>query len=316
MKLKSHLPHRLRNVLDQCLIDKCLRGILRTSPVDAASPQAAMFEVHLLLRGADTFCGLVTLKSLLRNQDVHAAVTITDDGSVTASRRRLIDQHVRNIRWLPRYCDSPELTNELIRRPQLHRLYNSNFHMIAKLIHPIVLGRCEAMIAIDADVAFLLPPSKILDWASRRHADGMYLHDHISRNTEVSWLEEMLAEVTASRPDLFYRTKLEHAFFNAGLLCFLRSACRLDAAEHFLKWRSTTSNYSQNPLAEVWLGDWTQEQTAYLCIFLAMHNKPQGLGVDYRIGGSPWSTFHHFLRAGLVTREVQERLRTLVSELA
>ncbi|XZE54235.1 hypothetical protein SH139x_000189 [Planctomycetaceae bacterium SH139] len=252
----------------------------------------------------------------MRFPEVQAAVTITDDGSMSSSRRRLVDEHVRNVRWLPRHCFAPELTEALADRPQLRQLYKGDFHMVAKLLHPVVLGRCPAMFAMDADVAFFSLPERILNWAHRRGSDGLYLHDLNTRNAEVPWFEQMLAEIIASRSDLFCHQKLDHAFFNAGLLCYLRSACRLDAAEHFLAWRQANAKFNSQPFADTWLGDWTREQTAYLSMFLAMQNQPEGLGVDYRIGGPPWSVFHHFLRAGLVRGDVQERLRKLVNELS
>jgi hypothetical protein len=311
------LPFRVRNYLDQRRIDRAVSSVLSSPAMSCNRADDADFEVHILLRRCDVRCAILALKSLLRFKEVKTAVTITDDGSLRNRDKKLVDSHIGDVRWLPRYSIDNVLASALEPFPHLNALYRTDFHMIAKLVHPIVLGRCEAMVAMDADVAFFDYPQVMIEWAKQPTAPGLYLHDSENRNKEVAWCGEMFNEVAAGNSQLFKRRELGHWFFNAGLLCYLRSACQLAAAEQFLKWRASDAvrRFDGANLASVWLGEWTREQSAYMCMFMAMEGQPLPLPDEYRIGGAPWGAFHHFLRSGLCTEAVQARLYELAKTI-
>ncbi len=311
--LESLIPFRMRRSWDQAWIDRSVRSVVRTRAIPAADPLTADFEVHLLLRSEDFFVGLVALKSLLRF-DLRAAVTVTDDGSLTADQKAILVEHVPGVRLLTRY-EAANNSGILNKYPALTALYQSDFHMIAKLLHPILLGRCDQMVVIDSDTVFLQFPSKVVEWARQATINGMYLHDHVQRNADALWLREMFAEIFGQSEETF-AFKIGHRFFNAGMLCYRRTDCDLKYAERFLQWRSVHSSRFKHPNASIWLGEWTQEQTAYMCIFEGMTGAVEGLGDDYRIGCKPWRTFHHFLRAGLVTNQAKRILQETILKIS
>lgn len=300
------IPYRIQRLINQHRIYRATRSVLEWPSAKAETADSALLEVHLLLQRADLLLGLVALKSLLRF-DTPIAVTITDDGSLTTEDRNLIAEHVSNVRILDRYQ-----LKIIEQYKTLNALYHSDFHMIAKLVHPVILGRCKYMVALDADTLFIREPKRIFEWAKKEPDHALYLHDASTRNSESPWLPELLSRSIESN----HKQKLviQHHFFNAGLLAYPRQECDLGIADTFLAWRLENLDTINYPNADVWFGEWTREQTAYLCMLHALKGGCDGLGDDYRIGGSPWRTFHHFLRAGLLQSssltKIQEFLHT------
>ncbi len=306
------LPHRVKQRLHQFYIDRSVKQVLNTPPLAAEESSKADFEAHLLLSRRDFLVGLVALKSLLRF-DVRASVTVTDDGSLTNAQKSILIDHVPGIRILERFA-LLDHCRVLEAYPTLKSLYQSEFNMIAKLLHPVLLGRCDSIVAIDADTVFLRRPDKVVHWARGGVESGLYLHDQEARNAEAEWLRRVFAEVLGAPVETF-DFKIQHRFFNAGMLCYKRCDCNVASAEKFLSWRKENLARFDQPNASIWLGDWTQEQTAYMFIFGGMKGSVVGLGDEYRLGSEPWSTFHHLLRAGLVTKSAQAKLQDVVCEL-
>ncbi len=301
---------------DQLRVQRALRGLEDTAPLPAASGGEADAEVHVLVCRRDAWLTVLALKSLLRFEGVRLAVSLTDDGSLSRDQRERIERHVPGCRWLPRYCSEESLAEALRTRPQLHSLYGSEFHMIAKLLHPVLLSRCPRVIQLDADTAFFREPEQLLGWACGEEPAACYLHDVPEKEATVPpEVRAALGEVAAAMPAGSGGWSLDYCYFNAGLLLYRPEQCQLDRAEAFLRWRREQGNRWREGLGAIWFGDWTQEQTSYLAMFAGMSPAARPLDGCYRLAGEPFGVFNHFMRDYLVLPATLWRLEELVAEL-
>jgi hypothetical protein len=316
MQAPTWLPYRLRSRWDQMRIDRALRGLERTAPLSASAAADADAEIYMLLCRRDVRLGVLALKSLLRFREARFAVTLTDDGTVGAARRQWIDRHVENSRWLPRFGEQPALQDAFQVRPHLHALYGSRFHMICKLLYPVVLPRCDRVLLLDSDTAFFRRPETVLDWACGRAPYAYYLHDVPEKEKTVpERVKETLRGIAErARPD-GYRWSLDFYFFNAGLLLFRPADYDLDIAEAYLAWRSEAPERLFQGMQAIWFGDWTREQTCHLLTFATMAYPVRPLGEEYHLGACTETVFNHFMRDYVVQSHTLRRLQRLIEEL-
>jgi hypothetical protein len=310
------LPYRWRERWDQSRVLRALKGLDKTAPMPAAKPHEAPAEAHILFGRRDLELGLLAIKSLLHFTRVPLAVTCTDDSSLDARDRDWISKHIPGVRWLPRIVpevrDSPVLKSF----PRLSALYNGDFHMISKLLHPVMHARCERIIQIDADTAFFSPSPFLEDWA-RRGTGAWFMADIVEKEPGVpaevrSAFDDLSRHLTAANGRTW---TLERFYFNAGFLLYRPIDLDLTHAEGFLEWRTTAPASLQSGPAGIWFGDWTREQTAYLAMFALAQPAGKALGHDFSLGFAPDCAFNHFMRHFVVQPNTLTRLRALVGSL-
>jgi hypothetical protein len=317
------LPYRLRDRIDQARIHRALRGVERTRPYPAADPADADAEISMLLCKRDLRLGAVALKSLLRFDEMKLAVTLLNDGTLGDSGRRWLDRHVPGARWHTwKQTDDPQLAAALVRYPNLAALYRSDYEPSAKLMHPLVLGRCQRVIQLDSDAAFFRRPDRLIAFCRGDDASPLYLHDHQDESQAVPALAheafEDLARAVAP-PGRSWR--LRHRFFNAGLLVFRRSQMDLSLAERYLEWLKTAPPKHTTGKLAIWFGPWKagsppgREQTAYHVMYALADPPAEPLGDDYWLGDAPGHVFNHFLRHYVVRDTTLNMLRRLIGEL-
>ena len=315
LQAPTWLPYRIRSRWDQQRVLSATRRLQQTAPRSASTAESADAEIHMLLCRRDLRLGVLALKSLLRFPGTRLAVTITDDGTLTDTDRNWVDAHISGVRWLPRHVTDDRLDRALIERPCLASLYASSFSFSAKLVHPIVLARCERVIQMDADTAFFQEPTELIDWARGDETVAYYLHDVAEKEesvpAEVKTAFERFTD-EASLPNGL----LDHYYYNAGLLLYLRSQCNLSVAEAFLAWRMQQSTQLRSGANAVWFGEWTREQTAYLAMFAAMDPPARPLPSTYCLGSEQRGVFNHFMRYELVRPASLNYLSQLVRDLS
>lgn len=308
------LPYKLRGLIDRWLVYRSVHQVQRTPPVESAD-RNFLLTIHLLLRQQDLLLGLIAVKSLLRFES-RIRVVITNDGSCNDRDLAMLKRHIRGVTVLDRRELLKKSGSKLDRYPVLHRLYMSDFHMIAKLLHPMLLCGSGKICILDADTAFLSRPDKLLDWATSSTKKSLYLHDSPDRNQAVPWLPAFFCANGFSSNDLENSFCVDNYFFNAGCLAFVPESLDLAQAEKYLAWHARQEEFPDHAMSSVWFGDWTREQTAYLCMFLRAKHEVEGLGAEYTLGaGPPNRTFHHFLRGGVVSKRGRSLLKDLCTEL-
>lgn len=310
------IPYRFRSRWDQLRVRRALRGLEDTAPLAAARGGEADAEVHVLVCRRDAWLTVLALKSLLRFPAARLAVSLTDDGSLRPDQRERIERHIPGCRWLPRYCSEESLAEALRTRPHLDSLYGSEFHMIAKLLHPVLLSRCPRVIQLDADTAFFREPLQLLSWARGEESAAYYLHDVPEKEATVPpEVRSAWGELAAAMPAGSGGWSLEYCYFNAGLLLYRPEQCQLDRAEAFLRWRKERGGGLREGLPAIWFGDWTQEQTSYLAMYAGMTPPARPLDACYRLAGEPFGVFNHFMRDFLILPATLRRLTELVAQL-
>lgn len=311
------VPYRLRARWDQWRIDRAVSGLANTRPIPARDPEAADAELFLQVCRRDLRITPVAVKALLRFGP-RLAVTFMDDGSLAEADREWVNAHVPNARWLDRQIDHPAVNAALAPRPLLDHLYRRTTYITSKLLYPILTARCPRVVVLDTDTAFFRKPDLLLNWITGTDpTPAYYLHDTQHPVTDVP------PEVLAAFDDLGRavtppgkRWLRPHTFFNSGLLAFRPADIDLDVAEAYLTWRQSVANELKTGRAAIWFGDWTPEQTSYLCAFAVMDPPPKEFPADYVIGGAAGQTFNHFLRHHLVKSDPLKRLTQLVASWA
>lgn len=312
----SWLPDRARAWIDNRRINRAVRRIDRTRPVEAAQPQQADAEVTMVVCKRDLWLALVAIKSLMRFKDVRFAATILDDGTLTPKDRDWLKRHVRGARWRTWKQDDADLHDRLTSRPHLGRYYRqSRYAPILKLVPPMVDARCDYVLLIDADTAFFRRPDRIFEAIGDDKSPPLYLHDHQDESRTVPPLaEQAFTELKdALLPDSAWGVR--HRFFNSGLLAFRPGQLDLDLAEAYLGWRETAPAAYKSGKPGIWFGDWTPEQTCYHVMFAAADPPAEPLGDDYWLGGATDKVFNHFLRHYVVQKWVHNLLAKLVDEI-
>jgi hypothetical protein len=310
------LPYRLRQWIDQSRIERAASDLDRTAPTPAAPPDDADAELHMLLCRRDLRIGGVALKSLLRFTSLKLAVTLTDDGSLSAADRAWIDRHVPGGRWLGWPCPDPALAAAMKDRPQLHQLYHSPYAPVCKLMHSIALARVGRVIVLDPDTAFFREPTRFVQWVQQDERVALYLHDHQDETTQVpagvnEAFDRLQRELTP--PDRSW--SLQHRFFNSGLLVFRPDELDLDHAERYLAWWRQQDESLKQGKAAIWFGHWTPEQTCFHILFAWAAGGSEPLGDAYHLGGKGGHTFNHFLRHYLVKGTTHRMLRELIATM-
>lgn len=307
-------PYRVRNAWDQARIETALKPILQTAPMPAADLESAAAEVHMLLCRRDLLPGIVALKSLLRHSGERLSVVITNDGTLKPAHVELVDRHIPGARWLAWPTQDAEFVARLKDYPQLRRLYESSYQPSAKLLHPLLASRSERVIVIDPDTAFWRQPELLNRWVRNENPACLHLQGAERRIRDipppaVAAFESFVSTLPSERR--FWH--VSNLFFNSGLLAIHRRLMNLDTAERYLAWHASAKERFHFPLADIWFGPWTPEQTCFLVMFATQASSPQPFGTDYIIGFSPDSVFNHFLRAGLVRADTLSQLAALSS---
>lgn len=310
------VPFRFRRVWDHAVVVRAIRSVRQSAPTPAAAPEHADAEVHMLLCRRDLEIGVLALKSLLRFPETSWAVALSSDGSLTDGDRRWIDAHVPGCAWLPRVSSDPRIGHALRGRPRLAALYAGTYQPLRKLLHPAVLARHRRVIVLDPDTAFWSVPTRLVEWARRDGAPGLFLQDwqdEQARAPREFWtaFEELRARVAPDGGSWC----LPHAFFNSGLLAYEPSAVDLDLAETYLEWLEAAPPHFKEGKPGLWFGAWTPEQTIYQLIFARMTPSPESLGPAYRIGHKRAEIFNHFLWLQLTMPVSLGMLRELAAGL-
>lgn len=305
--------YKIKEALEQIIIDWHAKKSLQLPSIQIEPFNESDVEVHLLISARDFLIGITAVHSLLRFLPP-ISLSISHDGTLTAKQHDCLLQKFPGCRVLDRHALQESKTWTL-QRPLLSNLYTSNYHPIVKLLHPILLSNHNRIILLDSDTLCLEEPHRILSWITQQESTGLYLHDPISRNKEATELPEVFANIL-NKDCKSFKMRLEHYFFNSGLLCYDRRECNLDVAEKFLKWRVDNANKFDFKNCDIWLGDWTPEQTAYMLIYEDSLLDVQGFGGDYALGYKDrWLTFHHFLRSGVKTRKVQKKIQETIKAM-
>jgi len=311
------LPSKIRRWIDQARINHAVRLVDRTRPYHAADPLSADAEVHMLLCRRDLRLGVLALKSLLRFGNDRLAVTITDDGTLNQSHRQWVSRHLPGCCWLSWPTPHQDLSKALKDRPRLAALYNSDYPPVNKMLHSMALARCDRIIVMDADTAFLKPPDRLLQWVRGDDPGGWYLHDHQDEDAMVPpEAREGFADLETTLNPHGRPWNLKHWLFNSGLLAIRPDTLNLDLAERYLEWLETIpKRYTIGLSGSIWFSQWTREQTCFhvMCALSEAPYKP--LGEDYHLGGEAGHVFNHFLRLYLVQSDTLGMLRELVSQL-
>ncbi len=316
------LPYGLRTRIDQWRVHHALRSIRQTRPYPLNDPSDADAELHMLLCKRDLRLGVVCLKSLLRfDAGIRFCATILSDGTLTDADRAWFDHHIPNARWSsrPRKGDDrpSEVQAALAPWPHLSSLYHdSDFELIAKIIHPLLLGRHERIILLDADEAFFDVPERLMAFCRGDDAAPLYLHDH---QNEAKGVDPQAIEAFASLGQAMtsagHPWRMPRYYFNSGLLAYRRDQLNLAAAECYLAWREQAPADDRTGRLGIWFGDWTREQSAYLAMYAAADSPGEPLGPEYHLGGAPGHVFNHFLRHYVVRRRIHGRLQALIRTL-
>ena len=313
LQAPSWLPYRARSAWDDRRINWAVRNISTTKATPACLPGSAAAEVYLLVCKRDLRIAAVTLKSLLRFDDLRLAVTLTEDGSLDADDRSWLDTQIPGARWLPRRSDLPPISQALASFPHLAKLYASTYHPICKLLHPALLARTDRVIILDPDTAFFRRPDHIQRWVNGDLPGAFYLRDLQDETSQVPLeVREAFAKVAATVTPSNRQWGLRDYFFNSGLLMYRVSQLDLQVAEAYLEWRESAPVSLRQGKAGIWFGDWTPEQTCYLALFAVMDPPSVAFDHEYHLGGVDGFTFNHFLRHYLVKPETLNSLGRLI----
>ncbi|NJL30254.1 MAG: hypothetical protein HC898_00725 [Phycisphaerales bacterium] len=235
----SWMPYRLRNHMDQRRILRALAELDKTPATPAVAPQRADAELHMLLCKRDLQIGVLAMKSLLRFTPPDWAVCVSDDGSLTHADHAWIDSHIpgnRRVTW----PDAGGLVDMALHdKPRLKAMYHSKYAPVCKLLHPMLLARCNRVVVLDPDTAFFARPQKLIDFATLRHPGPWYLHDHQDETKvvppEVNQALDELAKAIAPQGRTW---RLQHRLFNSGLLAYQPARLDLMLAENICnRWR-------------------------------------------------------------------------------
>jgi len=309
------LPYRLRSSWDTARINAAVTDLRHATPRAATPPESASAEVHMLVCKRDLRLAGLSLLSLLR-YELPLAVTVTEDGSLTANDRAWLNRLIPGVRWLARRVEEPTFQEVLQSFPRLAELYAGGYHPICKLLHPICLGRCERIIVLDPDTVFFQYPELLSEWVAGSDSRDYYLHDHQDEATAVPESVRtafvQLADITAR---FGQRWSLAYYLFNSGLLWYHRKRMNLDVAEAYLTWRIEQPHALRSGIGAIWFGDWTPEQTGYMAMFATANPTPVHMPDDYWLGGGNGHTFNHFLRHYLIQTETQQRIHQLAKTL-
>lgn len=309
------LPYRLRAAWDLMRVRMALRGLTGTAPMPVARTGDSPVELQMLVCQRDVQLAVLATKSFLRFVKSPISVAFTSDGSVTPADRAWISTHIPGARWLERRDCRTVLDSQ--RYPRLARLYETNYHPLCKLLHPLLLSSAKRLMVLDPDAAFFKRPDDLLSWVDGSQRSSLFLHDHQQEDVQVpaetrQAFEELRKLLSADgRPWL-----MPYYFFNSGLLAYNREDGNLDAAESYLAWWEAAPELYTTGKPGLWFGNWTPEQTCYQVMFATMMPPATPLGEQYRIGSKPGYTFNHFLWLQLVEQGSLARLSQLSRELA
>lgn len=310
------LPWRWRNRWDQFRIDSAIRDLDRTPPMPAAAPGEALADVQMLVCRRDLTMAVLALKSLLRYAPGQLAVTLTNDGSLSAADRAWVDRHVPGCRWLPRHLPEATLAPVFDGRPHLRALYGTGFQLVCKLVHAFASPASERVIVLDPDTAFLARPDLLVTWVAGGDAHAHYMHGAAGQDGKIpQHVWDSFAEITARTGCAPAAWRLDNHYFNSGLLLFRPAQCNLDHAEAYLGWRTETGEGLWDGMRGIWFGEWTREQTAFLVMYALMDPPSRPLPEGYNLGPLRENGFNHFLREYMVHPDTLRRLARLVTEL-
>lgn len=316
--LAGWIPWRVRERWNSLRVDRALRGVLRSPPLPAAAPEEARAEVHLLVCRRDVLPALVALKSLLRFRErLPLAVALTDDGSLGRGERALFERHIPGVAWHPPTAEKI-LATLRGQQPELLAFYESSFPFAKKLLHPMLLNRCERVATLDTDTAFLRMPEQFARWARGDGPEALYLIDRRDEDGEVpEEVRDTFKPLMRSIEEGTGRAAAEVPFFfNAGFLAYAPARWMLDVAERYIGWqKALTDPRLKSGIPGIWFGDWTREQTAYRLVFSLLGSGAAAFEAGYEIGRHPEAVFCHFLRHYYVQTKSLSLLRRTVSSL-
>lgn len=193
-----------------------LRRVHATKPVTSNSHAAV--AVHSVVGSQQLDMYLIAIKSLLRFfSDV--AVVVHDDGTLSSSECRELQEHVRGLRIISRETADKCLDSMLAIFPNSRLLRSATVNAL-QLFDFYLLSSTERLISLDADVIFLRPPEQVIQWITRAESNTLYQYEPGG----TFLLGRHLRKMEIARGDL-----------NAGLVCTRASVLDLVIVERFLK---------------------------------------------------------------------------------
>lgn len=184
--LASALPQQARESLTTSFFRL---GINLTPPIIASSQQFPKTSLNTLLCHRDVWFYLLTIKSLFYFSKLSLGVQVIDDGSLTATDKKILSKHIKNISIISGDVATKKITALLknyrycsIFRESNHKgIYTHN----KKLFDPILLAKTENIILIDSDIIFFNPPNQLINWVKKNNPEPIhmsYLEKHVDED--------------------------------------------------------------------------------------------------------------------------------------
>jgi len=312
-RLPQWVPYRFREQWDVMRVANALSALKKSKSRPVPKIDESDAELHMLICKRDVWPALLALKSLLQFSELRLSLTLTDEGTLSAEDRGLFSKHFPGCRWLNRREDAVRSKLNDDGHPHLLRIYESDFSLSAKLLHPTVLAEHARVIVLDPDTAFFARPGQLCDWVGEP-TKCLYTRDNNDNR------DQDLPDAIRHAFDEIGRDakadpwRIQHYYFNSGFLAFEASQCDLSIAETYLRWTDENGKGVDCPNADIWFGHWTGEQASYLVMYAAMEPQPESFGPDYRLG-SLGGVFTHFMRANLVKSSVLATLAELCTQI-
>lgn len=312
-RLPQWVPYRYREQWDVMRVASALNALKKSRRRPVPSTDESDAELHMLVCKRDIWPAMLALKSLMQFSELRLSLALTDEGTLTVADRQLFSEHFPGCRWLARREDA--VRSELSDRgfTHLQRIYESDFSLSAKLLHPTVLAEHPRVIVLDPDTAFFGRPDQLCEWV-RRPSVCLYTRDNNDARDQ-----DLPQAIRDAFDDIGREAKAEtwriqHYYYNSGFLAFEGEQCDLNIAETYLRWTKEHGSNVDCPNADIWFGHWTGEQASYMVMYAAMEPKPESFGPDYRLG-SLGGVFTHFMRANLVKSSVLKNLAELCTRI-
>lgn len=304
------LPYCVRKTLGDIRVKRYLGKIVNAKPVRTAPVGCAQLELHMLVCRRDVLPALTALLSFLSFYNQRVSLVLSDDGSVTSSQRQRMLRVFPDARWASK--DNDGIEQKVLKYPQLHRLWCSNYAPAIKLLRPIVASRCAKVMVLDPDTFFFGAPAMIAHYIESDCSQNVYLHTRQPIQEVPENIRHALDAIPAAIGYPVEEWDMSHYFFNSGLLLFNPATFELQWAEEYLAWVETLDEPTRTQ-GSIWFGRWTPEQSCYRVLYATSTSASIPFGDEYRLGFHPEKAFNHFLREGMnspqTLRLLQKRIR-------
>ncbi|MEM1070235.1 MAG: hypothetical protein AAGI63_15130 [Planctomycetota bacterium] len=312
-RLPSWIPYRFREQWDVMRVASALRSLKASRSRVIPTADESDAELHMLICKRDVWPAMLAIKSLLQFSGLRLSLTLTDEGTLSTGDRQLFSDHFPGCRWLNRREEDVRSKLRSDHLQHLLRIYESDFSLSAKLLHPTLLSTHSRVIVLDPDTAFFERPDQLCDWVEESSV-SLYTRDNNDSRDRDLPREIRHAFDEIGREALADPWRIEHYYFNSGFLAFEAAQCDLRIAETYLRWTAEKGQGIDCPNADIWFGHWTGEQASYLVMYAAMDPQPESFGPMYRLG-SLGGVFTHFMRANLVKSSVLSTLSELCDDI-